>query len=372
MYEAMAGWTVSEALAHELDLATSLAMSESLRPLFPSFAEAVTSLPDAWFVQGRALLQGLEGDVFFVLGRLATVVGCVRERDYAALTLPLREATAREVADAARAAASRIGVEVGAVEEPAEVLLVVSRGFAALAGRASHPGGEGDRRLRRECALAMAILRGGPAHARFWFWLDQLYHQVYAPWRAGRAAFLDAERERARSALGGMSGHGPPALDWITPRTPLRAVAPLGRAVAEGRLSVTFFVEPFGIWDVVVPVDDGVLGTFAQPDALFDALRRRAEDIAERLKALSDPTRLTMLRILRTGEVDNSEVAAYLDLSHPTVSVHGRVLREAGLAEARREGRHMLHRLDPDGVRRLLREVESFLGVRATMGDDGD
>jgi ArsR family transcriptional regulator len=56
-------------------------------------------------------------------------------------------------------------------------------------------------------------------------------------------------------------------------------------------------------------------------------------------KALSDPTRLRMLReITASGEISCGELAARFPISQPTVSHHLKVLEEAGLVSARREG----------------------------------
>lgn len=359
-------WHVAEALAHELDLATSLAMSDSLRPLFPTFRAAVEALPEAWFQQGRELLTGLEGDVYTVLGRLVAVLGGAEETDYGQLTLGLREATTTQVMDGCRTVAQSEGLELPPDLGALQALVVVTEALERAAGRSSPPESEGARRLRRECTVALSTCRDAPSPARFWYWLDRFHHEVYRPWRSSRVEFMEGERRRALAALGGQAGQGVPPLAWLTAKNPLLALSPTHDRVVQGQLSVVFHVEPFGIWDAFSPLPGAGLFTFAMPGEIHAAFRDRAEDIAGRLKALSDPTRLTMLRIVRATEVDNSDVAAYLDLSHPTVSVHARLLREAGLVESRRDGRRVLHRLDPEGVRRLLREVESFLGIRAS------
>lgn len=56
------------------------------------------------------------------------------------------------------------------------------------------------------------------------------------------------------------------------------------------------------------------------------------------LRALSDPTRLRMMRLLAHMELAVGELAQVLDQSQPRVSRHVRILCDAGLAERRREG----------------------------------
>ena len=56
------------------------------------------------------------------------------------------------------------------------------------------------------------------------------------------------------------------------------------------------------------------------------------------LRALADPTRLRIMRLLTRMELAVGELAQVLDQSQPRVSRHIRILAEAGLAERRREG----------------------------------
>jgi len=56
-------------------------------------------------------------------------------------------------------------------------------------------------------------------------------------------------------------------------------------------------------------------------------------------KALSDPTRLRMLReITASGEISCGGLANRFPISQPTVSHHLKILEEAGLVTARRDG----------------------------------
>ncbi|MBE0611335.1 MAG: winged helix-turn-helix transcriptional regulator [Dehalococcoidia bacterium] len=70
--------------------------------------------------------------------------------------------------------------------------------------------------------------------------------------------------------------------------------------------------------------------------------RERAERAAGRFKVLSDPTRLAILAELLHADYHNAttvtELASLFGLSQPTVSVHMKMLREAGLVTAEREG----------------------------------
>ena len=76
-----------------------------------------------------------------------------------------------------------------------------------------------------------------------------------------------------------------------------------------------------------------------------------AQDAAERAKALSDPTRLTLAAALREGEelcvCDLSWIAGR---SQNLVSHHLRALRQAGLARSRRDGKLVMYELTEDGA----------------------
>mgnify|MGYP001940186956 CR=1 FL=1 len=75
--------------------------------------------------------------------------------------------------------------------------------------------------------------------------------------------------------------------------------------------------------------------------------------LARVLAALSDPTRLAMIRRLDDGqEHDSLELAD--DLPRSTLTYHTRVLREAGVTWTRGEGRACLIRLRRDDLDRLL------------------
>ena len=62
-------------------------------------------------------------------------------------------------------------------------------------------------------------------------------------------------------------------------------------------------------------------------------------------KALGDENRLRTLYALKRGELCVCQLIALLDLAPSTVSKHLSILRSAGLADSRKEGRWMYYRL---------------------------
>jgi ArsR family transcriptional regulator len=79
-------------------------------------------------------------------------------------------------------------------------------------------------------------------------------------------------------------------------------------------------------------------------------------------KALADPTRLEILRLLaaQRGPTCVCDVVAHFGLSQPTISHHLRVLREAGLLRASRIGVWSFYEPDPE-ARAALAEAGGLL-----------
>jgi ArsR family transcriptional regulator len=75
----------------------------------------------------------------------------------------------------------------------------------------------------------------------------------------------------------------------------------------------------------------------------------RATELADVLKALSDPTRLQMVLAMRSSDepVCICDFTVTFDLSQPTLSHHMAKLRDAGLVEATRRGIWAYYRLKP-------------------------
>ena len=81
------------------------------------------------------------------------------------------------------------------------------------------------------------------------------------------------------------------------------------------------------------------------------------ELVDESLRAVADPTRRAILRLVRDGELAAGEIASrFPSMSRPAVSQHLRVLSEAGLVEVRRDGNRRLSRWQREG----LRDAASF------------
>jgi ArsR family transcriptional regulator len=77
--------------------------------------------------------------------------------------------------------------------------------------------------------------------------------------------------------------------------------------------------------------------------------------LADRLKALADPTRLRMLDLLvqQDQTLCVCDITSQFDLHQPTISHHLRILREAGLIVAERRGTWAYYGATEVGTRSL-------------------
>jgi len=71
------------------------------------------------------------------------------------------------------------------------------------------------------------------------------------------------------------------------------------------------------------------------------------------LEALAEPRRQQILDLLRDGERPVGDLVDRLGISQPAVSKHLRVLKDAGLVEARADAQRRLYRIRPEPLAEL-------------------
>jgi len=78
-------------------------------------------------------------------------------------------------------------------------------------------------------------------------------------------------------------------------------------------------------------------------------------DLVTIFKALSDETRLRIIKLLEQGELCVCDITAALDMVQPKVSFHLSALKEAGFIQDRKQGKWIHYSLnDKDLFRRML------------------
>ena len=88
------------------------------------------------------------------------------------------------------------------------------------------------------------------------------------------------------------------------------------------------------------------------------------------LRAIAEPHRREILRLISPAELSGSDVAGHFQLTRPAVSQHLRVLVRAGLITRREQGTRRFYRIRPDSLtelRRFLDELDT--AARPHAGD---
>jgi DNA-binding transcriptional ArsR family regulator len=95
----------------------------------------------------------------------------------------------------------------------------------------------------------------------------------------------------------------------------------------------------------------------ARPDAVF--------------KALADPTRREILRLLRSGKKSSGELAQAFDSAWPTISRHLGVLRDAELVSTERDGSSVMYELDTTVFQDTVEHLLTWAQPRGSNGKRG-
>jgi DNA-binding transcriptional ArsR family regulator len=83
------------------------------------------------------------------------------------------------------------------------------------------------------------------------------------------------------------------------------------------------------------------------------------------LRAVADPTRRAILRLIRDDELPAGRIAEqFPSMSRPAVSQHLRVLADAGLVDVHPDGNRRLYRWRPEGLRDAATFVEEMWSDR--------
>jgi len=82
------------------------------------------------------------------------------------------------------------------------------------------------------------------------------------------------------------------------------------------------------------------------------------------LRAIVEPHRRAILRLVWDTERSAGEIASQFEVTRPAVSQHLSVLKEAGLVSERRNGTRRLYRARPEGLVELKAFLDEFWGER--------
>lgn len=88
--------------------------------------------------------------------------------------------------------------------------------------------------------------------------------------------------------------------------------------------------------------------------------------LQQTLRAIADPIRREILRLLRAGKLSAGDICAHFEVTGASISRHLSVLKEADLIRDKREGKFIFYELNTS----VLEDVMLF--VAALKGDNND
>ena len=158
-----------------------------------------------------------------------------------------------------------------------------------------------------------------------------------------RELTVDGDRRRASVAYGGKESAG------------VRIALPPGATIA---LTPSYFIWPHATLMVLkrATLDVRIAYPLASP-ATVRGGARRWDEAAKRFEAVSDPTRLQILELLRQRDLSTREFSGLLGLSESAVSRHLSILRKAALVTSVRDGYFVLYRSVSTGFRELVEQI---------------
>jgi DNA-binding transcriptional ArsR family regulator len=176
--------------------------------------------------------------------------------------------------------------------------------------------------------------------------------------RHGRAAVVEA-----CTAWKAKLDTGASIEELVPPRHPLTHADRLGfddlfTHRNEFALSPLYFCLSGGL---VIDLDDYVHIAVPSSDLLPVRKVRDAAFVSDRLRVLSEPTRVHILIQLLSAPSSVMELARALRVSQPTVSGHLKILREAGLIQRKRLGARLVMVASRKRVERLLEDARATI-----------
>ena len=88
------------------------------------------------------------------------------------------------------------------------------------------------------------------------------------------------------------------------------------------------------------------------------------EEIAIIFKALSDPRRIQILKLLQNGEHCACDLIEKTSMPQSTLSYHMKVLCQSAIVKAREEGKWTYYRLCPTGGKRAMTILQKLTTLK--------
>lgn len=92
----------------------------------------------------------------------------------------------------------------------------------------------------------------------------------------------------------------------------------------------------------------------------------------ETFKALADPTRRQILRLLQKGDMTAGEIAEHFNMTKPSISHHLNLLKQARLVLSERKGQYIVYSLNTTVVQEVLRWLMEISNTPNRRNDEHD
>lgn len=82
-------------------------------------------------------------------------------------------------------------------------------------------------------------------------------------------------------------------------------------------------------------------------------------------KAISDPTRREILKLLNDKDLSAGEIAKHFDISKPALTKHLNILREAELVSSEKQGNFVIYSINVTVLQQALSGFMAIFGKRS-------
>lgn len=83
--------------------------------------------------------------------------------------------------------------------------------------------------------------------------------------------------------------------------------------------------------------------------------------LSDKMKVFSDPTRLTIIKLLINERITNGAISSLLGVTPASVSQHLKILKDAELLIAEKEKNSIFYQINREELNRILKELKNFI-----------
>lgn len=101
-------------------------------------------------------------------------------------------------------------------------------------------------------------------------------------------------------------------------------------------------------------------------------MEKKYENMSKFFKALSDPNRLFILEMLKSGEKCACKILEELCIGQSTLSHHMKILYDSGIIKCRKDGKWSYYSFDEEGCKNLKIVLDEILDCKLMMKKEVD